>query len=283
MVAGVSVDLLSVWGSSPSDLWAVGQAGAIWHRGGATWGPAESGVAVDLHAVWGTGASDVWVVGGLGTVLRHDGRAWSRVESGTDQDLSAIWGSGPSDLWIAGGPLLHYDGTVLEPPPGDPIEASALWGRGPEEVWATSESRVLHWDGAAWSEATAVPGCRLGAITGAGPSLVLALGEDPDRSPDTSCGARFDGSSWVTSSSGDLALPRTSAPLRAAWGTGPTDLWIADGGGTIHHLAGDSWEPSRIASVPLNGLWGSGPDDLWVVGARGAVLRRTAGDRGLPP
>ncbi len=65
---------------------------------------------MDLFGVWGSGPSDVWAVGWGGTILRWDGRAWARVSSGATVDLLGVWGSGPSDVWAVGegGTILRY-------------------------------------------------------------------------------------------------------------------------------------------------------------------------------
>ncbi|MGZ5970099.1 MAG: hypothetical protein ACXWP4_20650, partial [Polyangiales bacterium] len=65
--------ILSMWGSSVSDLWAVSEASVIRHWDGAEWSAQSSGVELSLRAVWGTGANDVWTVGDGGTVLHFDG------------------------------------------------------------------------------------------------------------------------------------------------------------------------------------------------------------------
>ncbi|MBN2284605.1 MAG: WD40 repeat domain-containing protein, partial [Deltaproteobacteria bacterium] len=47
----------------------------------------------DLVSVWGTSGSDVFAVGYGGTILRYDGSAWSPMTSGTTQTLWGVWGT----------------------------------------------------------------------------------------------------------------------------------------------------------------------------------------------
>lgn len=109
--------LEAIWGSSASDVWAVGEGGVIRRFTG---GP--SFVAVPdaptrqaLHGVWGSGPDDVWVVGDGGTILHFDGAAWTTATVafplGPKPDLRGVWGSGPNDVWVVGDAFtLHFTG-----------------------------------------------------------------------------------------------------------------------------------------------------------------------------
>src|SRR4029079_11637283 len=87
--------LQGVWGSSATDVYAVGQHGTILHSSdhGASWQPQVSGTLETLNAVWGTGASDVYAVGSHGTILEttDGGRTWTQMSINTPQDLWSIW------------------------------------------------------------------------------------------------------------------------------------------------------------------------------------------------
>ena len=61
-----------------------------------------SGTSEHLHGVWGTSSSDVYAVGEDGTILRYDGAAWSESVSGTYPDLFGIWGSSSGDVYVVG-------------------------------------------------------------------------------------------------------------------------------------------------------------------------------------
>lgn len=74
--------LYGVWGSSETDIWAVGEGGAIVHYDGYVWSSRRSPVTKALRAVHGS-AGQVWAVGDEGTVLhlKPDG-TWERVLHG---------------------------------------------------------------------------------------------------------------------------------------------------------------------------------------------------------
>jgi len=59
-----------------------------------------------LNGVWGTSASDIWAVGNAGVVLHYDGARWSRVKvAGVGEapsDLYTVWSPAPGQVWIGG-------------------------------------------------------------------------------------------------------------------------------------------------------------------------------------
>jgi len=66
-----------VWGSSPTDIWAVGDEATIVHYDGTSWSLSTvalaPGIVPDFRGVWGSGADDVWAVGG-DVIVRLAGR-----------------------------------------------------------------------------------------------------------------------------------------------------------------------------------------------------------------
>ena len=104
--------LMSVWGSSAGDVYAVGHNGMIVRSTdrAASWTRLASGTDNTLYAVWGSGPGDVYAVGDQGTILHSadQGKSWQPQASGSKKWLSGIWGSGPNDIYVVG-----EDGTVL--------------------------------------------------------------------------------------------------------------------------------------------------------------------------
>ena len=162
-----------LWGSSKSDVWAVGGGDGLYYSSVSTRGKTYHATELDeagspiwtevdsqsvplLFSVWGSSAGDVWAVGNEGTI-RHwvtGAKRWDVVASPTSEDLRSIWGSGPNDIWAVGayGTILHYDGTSWQPatialPLGSKPDLSAVWGSGPDDVWAVGKGIILHFTG----------------------------------------------------------------------------------------------------------------------------------------
>ncbi|OJY15852.1 MAG: hypothetical protein BGO98_24615 [Myxococcales bacterium 68-20] len=161
-----------VWGTSPTNIWSVGQKGKAFRTvepqpgdGGVgdaaaaapVWTDVDSQSTEDLRAVWGSSKDDVWAVGRRGTVRRYRDEATQAevVAAGTTEDLHAVWGSAPNDVWAVGdyGTILHFDGTSWQRstaslPVGRKPHLYGVWGSAEDDVWVVGEGIVLHFTGA---------------------------------------------------------------------------------------------------------------------------------------
>lgn len=77
-----------------------------------------------LWGMWGSSATDVWAVGqgadNLGVIVHYDGAAWSAPTVPTeltDAPIWKLWGTGPSDIVAVGADdlIAHYDGSAWTP------------------------------------------------------------------------------------------------------------------------------------------------------------------------
>jgi len=169
-------DLRAISGSSPTDIWVVGEAPAALHWDGQAWNEMPFGVGRPgtLTGVWAGGPRNVFAVGEGGAVLHFDGGSWSRMSVPTDHDLVAVTGRAPDDVYA-----LAQSSNDREAP------------------------QLLHYDGKAWT-ATALPlpfrANALALVRGG----VLVAGYayfDPQPSERRQAGivARWSGGRWVTS------------------------------------------------------------------------------------
>jgi hypothetical protein len=67
---------------------------------GVRWYRQASPVDADLRAVWGTGPTDVYAVGEEGVLLRWDGVAWVRIDSPVEDYLLGLSGDGTDALAV---------------------------------------------------------------------------------------------------------------------------------------------------------------------------------------
>lgn len=95
----------ALWGTSASDLWAVGPNNYLRHFDGQTWSKQQLGGVLALEGIWG-GGSQIWAVGKQSAtqsvVMTSMGTTWS-TDSGALSvgPLNAVWASS-GDAWAVG-------------------------------------------------------------------------------------------------------------------------------------------------------------------------------------
>jgi photosystem II stability/assembly factor-like uncharacterized protein len=104
------------WGSSATDVWAVGYpyATGMLHStdAGSTWTATKiTGYPWGWEAMWAASATELYFAGHDGDVrgTLDSGATWYPQNTGTTVNLFGIWGSGPSDIYAVGalGTIIH--------------------------------------------------------------------------------------------------------------------------------------------------------------------------------
>lgn len=175
---------LTVWGTSPGDLFvggwfdAIPANGLIRHFNGTAWsamdghGFGTNGEVIDLA---GVSPTEVYALGSESTfdtepsvttyaVARYDGTAWTRSFATTEYQLTGVWAVGANDVFAVAnqGYIFHYDGNAWTPMPS-PMghNLTDVWGTSRTDVYAVGDGGILHYDGAEWSFSSTVPGKRV--------------------------------------------------------------------------------------------------------------------------
>jgi len=186
----------AVWGSG-SDVWIAGD-NTIVHCKGPTACASESapGSGV-LRGIWGTSNTNVFAVGAAGRIVRYNGSSWSQMTSPATRALYRVAGSGPNDVWAVGdSTLIHFDGSQWTDAPsggdllgllryeqntgtGGPPAMVGLSVRGPKEVYMTSIfGEIGRYDGRLWQEVHGVGfSHRIMGLSGAAVGCALAVTE----------------------------------------------------------------------------------------------------------
>jgi len=264
---------MSVWGSSASDIWAVGSEGCVVHFDGKAWRQLPSITSHNLTAVAGAAADDVWAVGAEGVVLHYDGHNWTETESTEGRVLLGASENGSGELWVSGvqggvGYVRHYTKEKTWESKHIP-DSKSLWRTSShgDNVWVVgsddqAKGFVLRGDG---KRLDRVP------FTGAGLRGVYAP------SPNDVWVATYDGAlqHW----DGNQWGPATTVPdahWLGLWGSAPNDIWAFGLGGTAYHYTGTTW--SRVDTGThdiLWAAWGRAANDVWFVGNAGTRLHWT--------
>ena len=227
------VELLTgVWGSSASDVFAVGEEGTVLHYDGATWTMTLEGKT--LNDIWGNSAEDVFATGE--GILHYDGQTWSAVpvHEGSPP-LNGVWGSSGSDVFAVGlfGTILHYDGLAWTRMPVTFNEENLLdvWGTSRDNVFAVGEGgTVLHYDGLEWVKMPVPATDNLTGIWGPSASDVYVVGTSlPFPRILRSSILHYDGTGW------GVVESEIRDSLFGLWGT-TEGVFFAGAGPTVLRL-----------------------------------------------
>ncbi len=94
----------SVIGFAENDVWlATGGRTAHWDGNRFTMAVIGGDRQGGILKLWGTSSSNIYAVGDLGTIAHYDGTTWRRMESGTTAHLVDIYGTPDGkSVWVAG-------------------------------------------------------------------------------------------------------------------------------------------------------------------------------------
>ena len=152
-VSGTKRYLTDVWGTSASDVYAVGSAyfsgrprtacaynvwGELVRFDGTAWSVSLQSIYAGFNGVWGASASQVFIVGVGGVAYRGHGKSWQTMTTNTKDTLHDIWGSSASDVLAVGlnGTLIRYDGKAWVPlQSGTKEHLIDIWGTSPTHVF----------------------------------------------------------------------------------------------------------------------------------------------------
>ena len=250
--------------SAEGAAWALGERSeTILTWNGDEWSEAASGApaGATLNALVALSDSDVWAVGGTAAsplVLHFDGSAWTSATLPAmpvpGVELTSVSGSAAADVWAVGpdasgrrGLVLHFDGlqwsSVTPPSVGASAGATvapgaASWAgpsavacAGASDVWVAGE-RMLHFDGAGWTETAPSPGRFSGTAAVVSSADIWLPGADR-RSL-----AHFDGSGWTRFDAAAIGAPATAgAPVGGIAASSAGVVWVV---GTTASGAGEA-------------------------------------------
>ncbi len=262
-----------VWGSSSTDLWAMGRQ-AILHSDGMTWSLVDAGFAADFTGVTGVTATDVWASASVGGLSSNTGNGWAQaVPVGVPLNaITNIQGS----LWAVGdsNTVLRRVGstwTVAQTAWDVSFEPTDVTWTSTTDAWAVGqraffpgqptgrEGVILRFNGVSWAPFSSVIGPRtppLNAVFAIAANDVWAVGA-------RGTALHFNGTTWTSSSTG------TALELTDVWASSANDVYATARGGSTQLLRfnGSTWSPVSInATGDGIGISGSGANDIWVIG-----------------
>ena len=286
-VSSASAGLNSIYMVSPTEGWAVGVGGIIYHYLGGGWG-SSSTVGTTLNSVFMVDQNEGWAVGNGGAIFHYLSGTWSGPisPSPTDQNLNAVFMVSQTEGWAVGasGTVLHY--------------LNGAWSLASNQ-FGTSQNlnAVSFFGGTGW------------AVGDFGTTVPLGAQTPPQGVPGSTFQSVYlsnSGDGWIVGCSTGGCGSGTGDPTVLHWtdnsytrGTASastTDLysvsmvsssegWAVGGLGSspaILHYTGGSWV--QIPAPPANGILRSvfmvDGSDGWAVGDNGVILRYSGGSWG---
>ena len=109
--------LWAVYGTSASDVYATGENGVALRFNGTSWSPVNASTSGTLAGVWGSSATNLMAVGSAasgstGIAFRNIGSGWTSMAMPTSAMLTSIWGPSANDVYATGdaGLIVRWNG-----------------------------------------------------------------------------------------------------------------------------------------------------------------------------
>ncbi len=149
-----SFEIEAIHGFNASDIYAVGDKGALWHFSGKNWAMRELPTNGNLNTVKCAGDKKIYVAGDHGILVRGSGNTWATIEHGaTEEDIWDIeWfeeklyvSTMENVFWLNGDELVPVD--FGKDQPGSCYQLSTAKG----VLWSNGEHDIMSFDGKKWS------------------------------------------------------------------------------------------------------------------------------------
>jgi hypothetical protein len=292
--------LSAIWGTSATNLWAVGYSGRIVHRTAAGWTLVDAGTCESFNAVWGSPSGTIWITGWHDVLLRGNANGFVNVGQPMNAGLQSLYGFSDSDIWAAGsdGGIYHWDGATWTKTAGGHFDLTSIWASDSQHLFVAG----FDWDkssNAVWtfSPATAATPVQTMLNSNLLPHVLGSSANDVWATTGSGSTWHFDGVSWKYVGSGTYddhnALAVSGSDVWAfgemgarihwngtawtnargelhgqggIWATSKSDVWIAKYNG-VRHFNGTAWTDIAGVSGFFNGVWASSAADVYVVGA----------------
>jgi hypothetical protein len=263
--------LTGVWGTSASDVYFTSEAQAgvnLLHTSdhGSSFTTAGVGPGTpDLLAVSGAGGS-VLLVGAQGTILRGSGSSFTiETSPAGPKTLRGVWANASNDAYAVGdgNTILHgvAGGWILQTVVGTRA-LQGVWGRDASHVWAVGDDGTILFStgNGNWVAQTSGVSATLRAISGDA-SVIHAVGDGGVMLRSSGDGT------WAAEASG------TSADLYGVFARAGSVAAVGDAWTLVRGMSMVAPVDLALAgSDRLRAVWGTGASELFVAGAGGLVL-----------
>ena len=259
--------LNGIWGSSDTDIFAVGDSGTILHYNGLDWDEEILPTTLNINGVWGTSASNVYAVGESGLLLHYNGTRWTDADATFSGTLQGVWCGNDSSCITSGQDITLLAGTTADAPWQLVYSREhfgslrGIWGVSESDIYAVGDfGTLLHYNGMQWTVVDLGTSEGLYDVWGSGSGDVYVVGRSGSI-------FHYDGDSWASMPS------ETVNTLAGVWGNSADEVYAVGEDGTILLKTGTAWNILQTGlTEDFNDAWAAVEDEIYVVGSEGSIL-----------
>lgn len=273
--------LLSIWGTSETDVWAVGgdaldgSGPLVLHWDGSDWSRKPTGLTQgDLWWVFGFADGPIYMGGSGGIILRYENDQFTQMDTPGQETVFGIWGASPDDVWAVGGAspsgggfawrLQNGEWAADSTLPSNVSDEAAVWkvfGTSVDDAWLVGSNGVsLHWNGQELSPGQTGVGASLFTVHAGGGQRYAAVGGLV-----TGIIVEYDGGEWTDVTPDPVPGDGLSGVCLGAGGEG-----IAVGAfGSVYLRDETGWRAEDLGfylDQNLHATWIDPSGGLWAVG-----------------
>ena len=215
-----------------------------------------------LSGLWGTSASDIWAVGDFGTAMHYDGKTWSLVNANTTKHLNGVYASAAGAAVVVGdtGLITRWNGTAFVTEPSSVVaNLNSVWGTATNNLFAVGDGgAILRNTGNGWTPMTSGTTSNLYRVQGSAPDNVWAVGQSGTVRSYGGVGAIWNTVAAPFATTAPLADVWTSGP-NDVWAVGGT----TGGDCAVYRRDGVMWKQNNTCSSGITAVWGNSPRDVW--------------------
>jgi hypothetical protein len=209
-------DVVSVYGLTASNAFAVNLIGDVLHWNGSTWSMVARGAqySTQFVAVHGSSNNHVMAVGTNGVTVTFDGAHWREVRSGTTNRLNSVFMESATSGFAVGanGTALRWNGSTWSVShTGSSQTLQSVWAIGGIAFAVGTHGEILRFANGIWSRHGAPTVETLSGVSGSSLSQVVAVGS-------SGTVLTYNGNAWTT-----VAQSSTVADLYAVSLSSATD------------------------------------------------------------
>jgi len=173
--------LFALWGFSPTEVYAAGEAGLLYRYDGKSWRADAYRTQAPIYGLWGATPSSLFAVGKAGAIHSKSGSTWRRLTSPSKETLRAVSGNAREVYAVGdGGTILRRedDGAFVAEKAPTRQNLLGIWVAKKRGVaFAVGEhGTLIQRDAKGWRTIPTATKSRLNAIWGENPKRVLIVG-----------------------------------------------------------------------------------------------------------